>query len=275
MKKQKVLLVENEWIIYDQLKDFFKEKGFEILENEESEIVNSYESAMSAIEKTRPDIAVLDIELDGEKDGIDLGIWLKKRFAIPIIYLSNNSNYVNIERIKQARQNSFILKSGSAFNEVQLWTTFQLELAKANEVVDSELDSHLFKAKKVVINDIYNRKSSILQEDRTLDKSLYIKWKDILCIETLNESMGQGKNKSLIHCSDGISGFIVPGSLASITKIMPYNFLQFDQQWLVNLQYISAKGRSLYVYYINDKRFEISDRFKDGALDKIFSVLGF
>jgi len=63
MNKVKVLVVENEIIIADNICDALEDLGYEVLEP-----AISYTEAIVRIEKERPDIEILDIQLSGKKN---------------------------------------------------------------------------------------------------------------------------------------------------------------------------------------------------------------
>lgn len=78
----KILVIEDDPLIADDLTD-----KLALLQHRVTAIVEDYESALEAIEKELPDLALVDIELRGEKSGIELGERLLQ-LKIPHIYLS-------------------------------------------------------------------------------------------------------------------------------------------------------------------------------------------
>ena len=79
----KILVVEDDPFVADDLVD--KLTG---LEYRVTAVAESYELALEAVEREKPDLALLDIELKGNKTGIDLGKELSKK-DIPFIYLTS------------------------------------------------------------------------------------------------------------------------------------------------------------------------------------------
>ena len=103
MKKQ-VLIVEDEFIVANDLSKILTDAGFEV-----TGIANSFEQALKLIEKKRPHICLLDIRLKGEKTGIDLAKHLQG-LGIPFIFLSANSDRAILEEAKATKPYGFIVK---------------------------------------------------------------------------------------------------------------------------------------------------------------------
>ena len=98
MDKVKILVVEDEIIIADNICDTLNSLGYEALEP-----AINYTEAIELIENTKPDIAILDIQLSGQKTGIDLAkkktLKLNKKKNSNIVFivflylpLTNDSN---------------------------------------------------------------------------------------------------------------------------------------------------------------------------------------
>lgn len=79
----KILIVEDDAFVAADLKDKLEQLHYRV-----TGIAESYDEALEATKKERPDLALVDIELIGERTGIDLSEELNK-LRIPFIYLSS------------------------------------------------------------------------------------------------------------------------------------------------------------------------------------------
>jgi len=120
MKKIKVGIVEDEMIIVETISLSLKKLGYL-----PSEPALSYESAIRMLEEDRPDIVLLDINLNDEFDGVDLAHYINANFSMPIIFLTANSDRNTIERSKQTRPNAFLVKP---FSNEDLYTAIEISL---------------------------------------------------------------------------------------------------------------------------------------------------
>ena len=83
MKKEKILIVEDETIIAEDMRSMLREMGYEILLK-----ADTGEKAIQIAEKERPDLVLMDIQLKGKLDGIQTAGEIQARFDIPVIYIS-------------------------------------------------------------------------------------------------------------------------------------------------------------------------------------------
>ena len=70
----------------------------------------SGEAAIDGIERTKPDLVILDIELKGDMDGIQVGEHLSKTMKIPFIYLTSHTEEDFIQRAKKTGPKGYVRK---------------------------------------------------------------------------------------------------------------------------------------------------------------------
>ena len=82
----KVLIVEDEFIVANDLRVILQQAGYKV-----NGIAASVDEADEFLEKSRPDLVLLDIRLDGKRTGIDFAKKLKAE-NIAFVYISANSS---------------------------------------------------------------------------------------------------------------------------------------------------------------------------------------
>ncbi len=85
--KKKVLVVEDEVISAMNLANMLELWGYEVCP-----FATSGETAILIAEEEKPDIALLDIKLKGNMNGIELAREIKKQFSIPVIFMTGYAN---------------------------------------------------------------------------------------------------------------------------------------------------------------------------------------
>lgn len=70
----------------------------------------SGEDAVPKIKKSKPDVILMDISLSGDMDGIDTMTEVRNFSSVPVIYLSGNSDQLNLERAKKTRYVDYLVK---------------------------------------------------------------------------------------------------------------------------------------------------------------------
>ncbi|PHN03702.1 LytR/AlgR family response regulator transcription factor [Flavilitoribacter nigricans] len=104
-KPVQILIVEDEMIIGATISLHLTNAGYEVIG-----IIPGAEEVLPFIESTPPDIILLDIQLKGEMDGIEMASLMQEQYDIPIIYLTANSDQAHFERAKSTRPFAFISK---------------------------------------------------------------------------------------------------------------------------------------------------------------------
>lgn len=83
----RVLVVENESLLRLAAEEMLRELGHEVVG-----WANRARVAIAEAERTQPDIVLMDIQLDGPRDGIDAAREIKDRFAITSLFVTGNSD---------------------------------------------------------------------------------------------------------------------------------------------------------------------------------------
>lgn len=120
MERIKVGIVEDEMIIADTIC-----LALQNLHYDYCKPANSFAKAIQMIESEKPDIVLLDINLNAKLDGIDLGHHINANYTIPIIYLTANSDKATIERCKETLPNAFLIKP---FSNEELFSAIEIAL---------------------------------------------------------------------------------------------------------------------------------------------------
>ena len=99
-----VLIVEDLFLEAENLSIILKNAGHTV-----HGIAKSVDQAMGLLNKSNPDIVLVDIVLKGDLTGIDLAHMLNKK-NIPFIFLSANSNATTLEQAIAAKPYGFLVK---------------------------------------------------------------------------------------------------------------------------------------------------------------------
>ena len=78
------MIVEHEAIIARDIKKCLTSCGFAIVS-----VIDNAKDAFQQIEKTSPDIVLVDIRINGEMDGVQAASVIQSCCALPVIYLTS------------------------------------------------------------------------------------------------------------------------------------------------------------------------------------------
>lgn len=122
-KPIKVLIVEDDLVIANDLQDKLESAGHEVVA-----IARTCQQALAAVRRDAPDVAILDIHLeDSTADGISTVTEILKYQTFPFIYLTGHSEPDTIQRAKKTKPYAYLLKPYKARELV-----LQVELAHSN-----------------------------------------------------------------------------------------------------------------------------------------------
>lgn len=125
--KIKILLVEDEILVAEDIADDLRDEGFEI-----TDIVVSGEETIDSIEQKTPDLVLMDINIRGKLDGIETAQVINESYQIPIIYVTANTSNQFVNRALQTAPHAFLSKP---FNQKDLNVAIELAIQRHNNSV--------------------------------------------------------------------------------------------------------------------------------------------
>ncbi len=214
MEQKKILIVEDEPIIASDIEMTLEDLGYNVVGVED----NAAE-AFAAIGKLHPDLVLLDINLEGDVDGVMLAQDINANFQIPFVYLTSNADNLTINRVTRTKPAGFILKP---FNEKDLKSNIEIALFSGKEMDKKQTD---------FLQEFFVKDGSSLVKLK-VDNILFIKADD---------------NYSRIYTVD--KSYILSSTLKTIEEKLPSKkFMRIHRSYVVNLDFIDKiKENTLYV----------------------------
>jgi PAS domain S-box-containing protein len=118
LRKIRVLVVEDEIVISEDLQQRLVTLGFEV-----AAAADTAADAIRLATAVRPDVALMDIMLHGRPEGIDAAEHLRGELDIPVIYLTAHSDSATLQRAKVTDPSGYIVKP---FDDAQLRVAIEL-----------------------------------------------------------------------------------------------------------------------------------------------------
>ena len=182
--KEKILIVEDEFIVANDLKIMLIKAGYHI-----TGIASSVVQARKSIAEKKPDWVLLDIMLKGDLTGIDLA-WELREISLPFLYISANTNQSTLEAVKETQPYGFMVKP---FRERDL--IVMLDIAKYR--FDIEKNVRLVENKNNEIIKGIVGKSAILQD--VVDKVRVVAPTDTSVLVVGESGTGKEKIAHSVH----------------------------------------------------------------------------
>jgi DNA-binding NtrC family response regulator len=125
----RILIVEDERITAEDLRETLTDLGYEVTAS-----VSNGADAIAQAEKNAPDLALMDVRIQGDMDGTETARVLRDRFNIPVIYLTAHADSSTVARAKDAAPLGYITKP---FQEAALHASIEIALHKHGEELKS------------------------------------------------------------------------------------------------------------------------------------------
>lgn len=246
----KILIVEDNVIIADDMQSMLEEIGYEIVDN-----VIVYEQAVDVLKNNEVDLVLIDIILASDKTGIDLGKHIRQHYNIPFIFVTSNSDRATVENAKTVKPDGYLVKP---FEQQDLYTSIEIALSNFNysrkenskEITGTEGDS--FTSNSVLKDSIFVKKQHLYYR---------IQFSDIQFIKADNVYLE-------VNTAD--KKFLVRSPLKDYLEKLPKNkFYRAHKSYIVNVDHIDAINSKDIV--INNNLIPISKDFKEFIISSMNS----
>jgi DNA-binding LytR/AlgR family response regulator len=245
-KNNTILIVEDEMIIAANISLQLTHLGYEV-----TGIIPRAEEVLPHIRLHVPDILLLDINLKGDIDGIQLALLIQKEFKIPIIYLTANADETHFERAKETNPYAFISKP---FKKLDLQRAIELTVIRIQNENETEKSIPIDNDIPFVLSDCIFVRSH--------NKMVKVCLNDILYIEA-------ERNYCKIHCKD--KEHLLVTTLKDLEeKLTSNNLLRIHRSFIVNLSHIDEIAMSHVV--IAKKAIPLSAELKKQLLQRIQKI---
>jgi len=212
MGVKKILIVEDEPVIATDIEMTLEDLGYHVIGIEDNAT-----DALKAIRKHKPDLVLLDINLEGDDDGVMLAHDINDEFQIPFVYLTSNADKLTINRVKRTHPAGFIVKP---FNEKDLQSNIEIALFSGQDKDASD-----------VLHEFFVKDGGDLVKI-SVEDILFIKADD-------NYTRIYNKEKS----------YVITKTLKTIEEKLPESdFIRIHRSFVVNLSFIDKiKDNTLFI----------------------------
>jgi len=181
----RIVIVEDELIAAEYLKELLVANGFEVLE-----IIDTGKKAAALIPTLNPDIVLMDIMLKDNMSGSEVALRLKASVPhIAILFLTAYADDEMVEYAIDANSYGYLMKP---YNEKEIVNTLKVVLARVKQNEESKNEDLVYLCEELVFNLKEQKLLKNLEEVKLSKKALLVL--DILC-----------KNKNSVVSSEQLS----------------------------------------------------------------------
>lgn len=209
MDKANILIVEDEPIIAHDLKNIVIEMGYNVVD-----VASSYKEAVDILDSQPVDLVLLDVMLEGKKDGVDIARYINENTNSLFIFLTSNADKQTVSRAKETYPSGYLVKP---FNEKDIQATIEVVLFNQKRHPQN-------KAKEQVLSDVMFVKDH--------NRLIKIKVADILFAEA-------NDNYTNLYVQD--KKFLLSSTLKSFEeKLSGQKYIRVHRSYLVNIEKIES-----------------------------------
>ena len=206
---KKILIVEDEIIIADDLKFMLRNDGYEVLEP-----CDNAADALRIIASVDLDLLLLDINIKGSTNGIELAAKVESDSSLPFIFITSYYDDDTLKKVEQVSPMAYIIKP---FKQEEVLMNVRLAMKKSR--------GQALRSKKTKI---FVRESGILKP---------VKGESILIAEA--ES-----NYTRLRMLDGRE-YLISHTLKSIEEKLPADiFCRVHKSYIINFDFIELIERN-------------------------------
>jgi len=244
----KILIVEDNVIIADDMQSMLEEIGYEIVDN-----VIVYEQAEKVLKNNHVDLVLIDIILASDKTGIDLGRHIRENYNIPFIFVTSNSDRATVENAKMVKPNGYLVKP---FEQQDLYTSIEIALSSFNY---SEKENAANAASKVASS---QQEEGKLMSNSVLKDSIFVKKQHLYYRIQFEDIQFIKADNVYLEVNTVDKKFLVRSPLKDYLEKLPQNkFYRAHKSYIVNVDHIGAINSKDIM--INNKLIPISKEFKE------------
>ncbi|MBL1280792.1 MAG: response regulator [Fluviicola sp.] len=235
----KILIVEDEVLIAEDMSADLEDLGYIVVD-----IAISDTECLIAFEKFNPEIILMDINIKGNLDGIELTKKIKENHSVAIIYITSNTDTLTMNRAIESKPQAFLSKP---YNKKELGVAIELAFVNHNDnslqsSASSKLNSSIF-----VKNGEYYTKIE-------LDSIFYIEAAGSYC--TVFAENGE---------------FILSNNLSHFeNKVARSSFIRIHRSYVVNIEKVTGFDSNSIL--INQKELPISKSHRVEVLKQFVKV---
>jgi DNA-binding LytR/AlgR family response regulator len=237
-----ILIVEDEFTIALDIESRLESMGYHVVG-----IADSYEEALSLAQKEKPNLILMDINIKGQRTGIDTARDISQLMPTPIIFLTALLDDTSFQAALKTQPYGYITKP---FKDSSLKHGIEIALQKY-----SELQAHNFT----------NNNNS---QQFKLDDLLFVKDKNRLLSLNIRDILWVEAFDNYVIVMTATQKIIVSSSLKDLADRLPSQyFMRIHRSYIVQLSKIKKIEEG--DVFITDKPLPISKSYKEELMQRI------
>lgn len=249
MAQLRILAIEDNPLHAGKLEMLLDELGYFLIE-----VVNNASEAIRMFRATKPDVVLMDVDLGGEKDGIDIAQQINEINPVPIIFITSFTDKTTFDRAKSTEPYAYMIKP---VEKASLQASIELAVLRfAKDYFKETVEGDFFTGWS---QNMLAKESFFIKTGNGLEK---IRYAEVLWIHVAVDR----------YCDivTGSKVFTIRASLKQLEdKLSPYQFVRTHRTHIVNIQKIDAISEQDMTVTIGEQIIPLGQAYKQVLMQKL------
>ncbi len=242
-----ILVTEDESIVRKDIERCLVNLGYNVIAS-----ADNGEDAIEMALKHKPDLALMDIMIKGDMNGIAAAEEIKRNLDIPVVFLTAYADENTLNEAKLAEPHGYILKP---FKDVDIQTAIEMALHKHGKEQELKLESDFLRSLAEHKQDA----DVIFVKNRS--RLIRVKHEDLLFVEAL-------KDYVVVHTRE--ESFTIHSTMKDVErKLDDRVFVRVHRSYIVNLQAIESIKYAMITMEGMEKEIPVGGSYKDLLASRI------
>jgi two-component system response regulator LytT len=242
-----ILVTEDESIVRKDIERCLGNLGYNVIAS-----ADNGEDAISMAMKHKPDLALMDIMIKGDMNGIAAAEEIKRNMDIPVVFLTAYADEGTLNEAKMAEPHGYILKP---FKDVDIQTAIEMALHKHGKEREMKQETDFLRSMAE-----HNEDSDVIFV-KNRSRLVRVKNEDLLFVEAL-------KDYVVVHTRT--ESYTIHSTMKDVeSKLGGKDFLRVHRSFIVNIEDIQSIKYAMITIDGMDKEIPVGGSYKDSLADRI------
>ena len=239
-----IMIVEDEELMADTLEMQLEQMG-----HGHFGTVDNSKDAFELLQEKQPDLILMDVNIQGEYDGIELVDMIQEQWDIPVLFISSLHDDQTFRRISRTQPLGFLVKP---FTEIQLKRSIGLAMQQLEQAREPEFELSKEAEKQPVSDFLFVKSRKKLHKIR-IEDIFYLEADGRYCVIQMVDRK-----------------YLVRMSLREMAeRLHSQRFIQTHRSYFVNIDKIKTLDLEDNVVVLENMHIPISRREKDAVLERL------
>ena len=244
MSKVRIFILEDDVLQSSKLEMLLEQMNYVV-----AGVCDNGDEAVNQIIATKPDLLLADIDIFGNRNGIEVVSELNSKNPIPVIFTTSFKDKETIDRAKQTEPFAYLIKP---FEKESLQAAIEIAMIRFQKPKPNSVNEDFSQADQLINDAIYLKSEGMLTKVDVNDIS-YVEVQDKHCLIGLPEKI--------------ISVRMTMGNIEE--KLKNWSFMRVHRSFLVNIKKVANIALSESIIYLGQYKVPLSRSYKEHFLEAI------